>query len=157
MARSDALLRLHKSLLSRRSELLKRLGRELQDLGRTQSAAATGDSVDAAFDTGNEEVSSQLAELEARELTQIDRALSRLRQGTYGVCEGCGSKIPVLRLNALPFSTLCIACQREVENDSGWLDRQRNSMDWEKVADADAHHDDRREIDLSDLEMDISK
>jgi DnaK suppressor protein len=157
MARSEALLRLHKSLLARRGELLKRLGRELQDLGRTQSSAATGDSVDAAFDTGNEEVSSQLAELEARELSQIDRALARLRQGTYGVCEGCGVKIPVLRLNALPFSTLCIVCQREVENDSSWLDRKRNAVDWEKVADADSHHDDRREVDLSDLEMDISK
>jgi DnaK suppressor protein len=156
MARSDALLRLHKSLLARRSELLKRLDRELRDLGRTQSAAASGDSVDAAFDTGNEEVSSQLAELEARELTQIDRALARLRQGTYGLCEGCGAKIPVLRLNALPFSTLCIVCQREVENDSGWLDRQRNATDWEKVSDSDSH-DDHREVDLSDLEMDISK
>src|SRR5215831_19499046 len=115
MARRDALLRLHKSLMGRRAELRKRLGGELNDLRNFKASDSTGDSADLAFDTGSEEVSSQLAELEARELAQVERALARLKQGTYGVCEGCQKKIPVARLNALPFSTTCVQCQREME------------------------------------------
>ena len=57
---------------------------------------------DAAFDSGSDEVSSQLAELEARELAQIERAVARLKQGNFGVCEGCQKKIAIARLNALP-------------------------------------------------------
>src|SRR5262245_8878821 len=119
MARRDALLRLHKSLTARRDELRKRLGGELQDL-RNYKSGDTGDSADLAFDSGSEEVASQLAELEARELSQIERALTKLKQGAYGVCEGCQKKIPVARLNALPFSTTCIECQREMELYGDW-------------------------------------
>src|SRR5919197_2621261 len=120
MARRDALLRLNKTLTARRNELRKRLGAELAALGAQQLKAATGDAADAAFDHTGEELSSQLAELEARELNQIERALLRLKQGTYGVCEGCQKKIPVARLNALPFSTTCIECQREMELYGTW-------------------------------------
>ena len=119
MARRDALLRLHKSLIAQRDELRKRLGGELRDL-RSYKSLDSGDAADLAFDSGNEEVSSQLADLESRQLYQIERSLARLKQGTYGICEGCGKKIPVARLNALPFSTTCINCQREMETNGSW-------------------------------------
>src|SRR5437762_1273502 len=131
MARSDALLRLHKSLMARRAELRKRLGMELESMGHAKGSATSGDSADAAFDTGSEEIASQLLELEGKELLQIERALKRLRQGTYGVCEACSTKIPVVRLNALPYSTLCIKCQREAELDSNWL-ADRQAVHWDK-------------------------
>src|SRR5439155_25334401 len=105
MSRNTALFRLHKSLITRRTELRKRLGMELEDLHR-KVTSATGDSADAAFDSSGEEIASQLAELEAKELAQVERALRRLKQGTYGKCESCAAKIPVVRLNALPYSTL---------------------------------------------------
>ena len=38
-----------------------------------------------------------------------------MRDGQYGVCEGCSCSIPMARLNALPYATLCINCQRESE------------------------------------------
>lgn len=154
MARRDALLRLHKALMGRRSELRKRLGWELEDLRKYCKGAETGDAADAAFDAGSEEIASQLAELEARELSQIERALARMKQGTYGVCESCQGKIPVARLNALPYSTTCIKCQREMEGYGGWSGT-RTGADWEKVSDVEVRED--RDIDLSDLEMDFSK
>src|SRR6266508_2767709 len=118
MARRDALLRLHKTLLGRRSALRKALAGELADLRNFKTDS--GDSVDVAFDTGNEEIATQLAELEARELSQIERALTRMKLGGYGVCEACEKKIPVARLNALPYSSMCIECQREMEINPGW-------------------------------------
>jgi DnaK suppressor protein len=155
MARSDALLRLHKSLMARRDELRKRLGGELKDLRNYKGSDPTGDSADLAFDTGSEEVASQLAELEARELNQVERALARLKQGTYGGCEGCQRKIPVARLNALPFITTCIQCQREMETYGGWGGRG-GSASWDKVSEADAPFEEQKEVDLSDIEMDLS-
>jgi DnaK suppressor protein len=151
MARREALMRITKTLVARRTELRKRLGGELDDLG-VRTAVASGDVADAAFDQANEEMSSQLAMVEARELAQIEHALVRIKQGKYGVCAGCALKIPVLRLDALPYSTLCIKCQREAENDSTWLE-SRVQADWEKVR--DDHGD--REVSISDLEIDMSK
>ena len=49
----------------------------------------------------------------------MERALRRLKTGTYGKCEACSTKIPVARLNALPYSTVCIKCQREIESEGG--------------------------------------
>lgn len=154
MARRDALLRLHKSLLSRRSSIRKKLADELEGLRNLKGGDASGDSADVAFEAGTEEMASQLAELDARELHQIDRALLRLKQGTYGVCEGCGCKIPVGRLNALPYTTLCIACQREMEKYPDWASN-RSVGNWEKVYDA-APLEDQREVDISEIEIDLS-
>lgn len=155
MARRDALLRLHKLLLERRSNLRKKLARELADLRDFKSSSSGGDVADVAFESGSDEMASQLAELDARELSQIERALARLKQGTYGLCEICQNKIPIARLNALLYTTLCIKCQREVEKYPDWEDRQAHG-NWEKVYDSEAPLEERREINLNDLEMDVS-
>ena len=153
MARKDALLRLQKTLVDRRSELLRRLGGEIKDL--VHQSWKSGDSADMAFDSGSEEVSSQLAELDSRELTQVDRALERLRRGSYGACEHCQKKIPIARLNALPFSTTCIQCQRDMETSGHWSGR--GAGDWGRVSDAEARMSEPRDVDVSRLEMDYSK
>ena len=52
----------------------------------------------------------------ARDLmVQVEAALQRLDEGTYGTCARCGREIAVERLEALPYATLCITCQSEVE------------------------------------------
>src|SRR3954467_8589049 len=135
MARRDALLRLNKTLTARRNELRKRLDSDLAELGSQKlTSAASGDAADAAFDHTGEELSSQLAELEARELNQIERALLRLKQGTYGLCEACSTKIHSRRLNVLPYSTLCIKCQREAESAPSLLADRRNA-NWDAACD----------------------
>lgn len=154
MARQDALLRLHKTLLARRTELRKRLGVDLEDLAHIKHSSASGDAADAAFDASGEEIASTLAELESKELAQIERALRRLKAGSYGKCEVCSLTIPVARLNALPYSTLCVKCQREMEAEGGWL-RGRSAEDWGRLS--DSHSMDERDVRLSDLEIDMSK
>ena len=154
MARREALLRLHKVLLGRRADLHGKLAGELDNLRNFKNLDGTGDSADAAFDSGSEEMASQLAELDSKELDQIERAIGRLKQGTYGLCEVCEGKIPVGRLNVLPYSTLCINCQKEMERDPTWgQDRMVNN--WEKVYDAETPLEDQREVDLSDIELDV--
>ena len=153
MARREALLRLHKTLASRRDELRRRLGGEMKNL-RNSNADPSGDAADLAFDSGNEEVASQLAELESRELRQIERAMAKLKRGTYGQCEACQKKIPVMRLNALPYSTMCIECQREAEVYGG--EGGRGGAAWDKVSDADVPLEEQKDVDISSIEMDLS-
>jgi DnaK suppressor protein len=47
-----------------------------------------------------------------KKLHDIDEALDRLEQGTYGICTECGNKIQLGRLDVVPTATLCIECQR---------------------------------------------
>ncbi|SLM47334.1 protein of unknown function [Nitrospira japonica] len=59
----------------------------------------------------------QIALLEARtrQRIQLDEALRRLDEGTYGVCEDCEEPISAGRLRALPFARRCVACQEQFE------------------------------------------
>ncbi len=155
MARRDSLLRLHQDLTARRSELYRRLGIELRDLGKANGSSQSGDTADAAFDSSGEELSSRLAELEVRELRMIERALAKLKSGTYGSCELCKAKIPVARLDALPYSTMCIRCQREVEHSSDW-EFNHATGNWNNVAEGDGYDESRR-FDIGDLEVELSK
>ena len=116
MARKDALLRLHSRLITRRDALRKALSGDLDSLREYKSTFDVGDSVDAAVDTANDEISSQLAELESRELEQIEYALERLLQGDYGRCEVCAGRSP--RRGSMPFRTprrVSIASERANE------------------------------------------
>jgi DnaK suppressor protein len=60
--------------------------------------------------SGHESEQALIRMLESR-LADIDRALERIDDGSYGVCAGCSNEIPPRRLDALPFATLCVSCQ----------------------------------------------
>lgn len=57
-----------------------------------------------------------LREDQARLLTAIDSALTRIEDGTFGRCNVCGREIPAERLQAIPYATSCIGCQRDQED-----------------------------------------
>jgi DnaK suppressor protein len=48
-------------------------------------------------------------------LDQVEHALARVEEGTYGTCENCGRPIPKSRLDAMPEATLCINCKNQAE------------------------------------------
>ncbi len=50
-----------------------------------------------------------------RLLTQVQAALARCEEGTYGLCERCGKEIDPARLQALPYVALCMNCQQHLE------------------------------------------
>ena len=70
---------------------------------------------DTATDTYDRELDYTLEENSEHLLGEIDAALQRIENGTYGTCTNCGSQIPEERLEALPWATLCIGCQRDRE------------------------------------------
>ncbi len=54
-----------------------------------------------------------LARRSEERLLDVDRALERVADGTYGYCTACGSKIPLRRLRALPFTPFCVRCSND--------------------------------------------
>ncbi len=118
MARKDSILKLHSLLINRRDALRQALAGDLSLL-RALPEQTGGDVVDAALDAAQDEISSKLAEVESRELVLIDQAIERIREDNYGQCEVCNNKIPLARLNALPYAMTCIDCQRAVETSGG--------------------------------------
>ena len=158
MARKDALLRLHARLVTRRDALRKALKGDLEGYREFAALNVVGDNVDAAVDTANDEISSQLVEIESRELGQIEHALQRIVQGVYGRCEYCSGKINEARLNALPYTNSCIDCQRENERHGQAYGSAGDDHRWAKIY--DKTHDDSdgdSHINLSDFEMDLSE
>ena len=114
MARKDAMTNLREVLIVRRDALRRALAGDLSLLKELREQTS-GDVVDFALDSAQDEISSQLAEVESRELANIESALEKMRDGSYGRCDGCATNIPVIRLQALPYATYCIQCQQELE------------------------------------------
>src|SRR6476620_3710953 len=116
--RKDSMNEMRERLVTRRNAWRKALAGDLSLLKQLREQAG-GDVVDAALDAAQDEISSQLAEVESRELANIERALVRIKAGNYGECEICNERIPLARLNALPYATSCIECQRAAETGNG--------------------------------------
>lgn len=130
MARKDSILKLQSLLVLRRDAMRQALAGDLSLL-KSLPEQTGGDVVDAALDAAQDEISSQLAEVESRELAQIEIALERIREGNYGVCDICSGKIPLARLNALPYAMTCIECQRASESGTASA-----PSDWDRVLDS---------------------
>ncbi len=77
--------------------------------------AAKGDEADLAAMQQAKEQSMWLANDQKRRLAQNDRALARLDEGKYGICDNCGQSIAPERMEAIPDAMLCIACQAKLE------------------------------------------
>ena len=149
MARKDEILRMRDVLVVRRDALRRALAGDLSLLSDLQQQQGSGDVIDAALDSAQGEINSQLAEVESRELGSIEKALEQMRDGTYGLCEHCNKKIPLTRLKALPYATTCIECQRLAEE--GRLEGAGDA-DWSRVLDSGSDKD----VTISDIEMDVS-
>ena len=70
---------------------------------------------DMSADTYERELVMDLASTEQEVLYQIDEALKRFDEGAYGVCQQCSKAIALSRLRAVPYTSLCIGCQRAKE------------------------------------------
>lgn len=104
-----------------RSQLLA-LGREVagevtthRDEGFALGTDGIQDPGDEAANTYTRQLLLGLSERERDVLRQIDGALDRLDDGTYGVCEACGEEIGEARLSVLPYATLCVECKSNQE------------------------------------------
>ena len=70
---------------------------------------------DVASDTYDREFSLGLASNERQSLYELDDALKKMEEGTFGICEECKSLITKTRLKVVPFARFCVKCQEKKE------------------------------------------
>ena len=98
----------------RRKELLAEAERTVG--GMTTNKESFPDPTDRASLEANRNAMLRIRDRELKLLTQIDEALERIEDGSYGLCGECGGPIGVDRLKARPVTTLCIECKSEQED-----------------------------------------
>jgi len=103
-------------LLKKREDLVREIARRSK--ASTESGAQDiGDILDSVSEERTRELDMILTDREKRKLAQIDDAIERIEDNTYGLCEDCGVKIPKPRLKVLPFAKYCIECQEKTERE----------------------------------------
>ncbi|MEE2639304.1 MAG: TraR/DksA family transcriptional regulator [Planctomycetota bacterium] len=75
---------------------------------------------DLGSDTFEQDNTLRLMDNEEVVLEQIEQALERIEEGSYGTCVECGSRIPKMRLNVIPYTPLCVKCANSLESDDPW-------------------------------------
>jgi len=114
--RPEEIRSLRRLLLARKAELMDSY-LNLEDEARAKGkeagelSAVPFHPADLGTDSFEQTLSLALLENESMALREIDLALERMDEGTYGACEDCGNPIGKARLRALPQATLCRACK----------------------------------------------
>jgi len=120
-------------LLTKREQLLHGIRRELAD-HRARAANTPADEADKATDAYDESLSFEIATASDEELEEIEEALEKIADGTYGQCELCGCTIAPSRLKILPYATACKACRDAKERAKN---RGDGIVSWGLVSDSD--------------------
>jgi RNA polymerase-binding transcription factor len=123
--RKTFLKKARETLLDMRGQLVRNVQHDLQE-GREASKDEGMDTYDVASDARDREISLILTDRDRDKLQAIDDALARVEGGSYGVCDGCESDIAEARLEALPFTRLCINCQAEREKEAKSMKREED-------------------------------
>lgn len=112
--REKKILKIKKDLLAQREALLKEAEEALSNLPGEGNFPDMGDQATAETDRN---FMLRLRDRERLLLKKIDEAIERIDNSTYGVCETCGNKIDIKRLEARPVTTLCIECKTIQEKE----------------------------------------
>ena len=105
---------LRSRLLDQRREMYDLYNQDIR-AGQESADDGTEDIVDRANNHYNRELMFSLSDTERQRLLQIEDALRRMDEGSYGRCANCGGPINPLRLDAVPWTRFCIDCQELVE------------------------------------------
>ncbi|MCM8801474.1 MAG: TraR/DksA family transcriptional regulator [Candidatus Omnitrophica bacterium] len=116
------LLEFKKIILKKKEEILDHIRHISENNLRKSQKELSGDisgytyhMADVATDTYDREFSLGLASNEREILYELDEALRKIEEGTFGICESCKSVITKIRLKAVPYARFCVKCQRDKE------------------------------------------
>ena len=117
----DQIKQFRQLLITERAKLAEEIRAIAQDASKSPREASgdlsayTLHMADMAADTYDRELSMNIVSSEQELLYQIDDALKRLDDGSFGLCQQCNESITMSRLKAVPYASLCIKCQRAKE------------------------------------------
>jgi DnaK suppressor protein len=134
--RKAFLKKMREKLLEMRAQLLRNTQSDLQE-GREQTKDEGMDTYDIASDARDREISLILNDRDRDKALAIDDALARIDESTYGVCDSCESDIAEARLEALPFTRLCVSCQAEREKEAKSMKRPDEDRSYRRLGASD--------------------
>lgn len=103
-------------LLKMREDLVRGIARRSKSTA-VNAVSDIGDILDSVSEERTRELDMILTDREKQKLKQIDDALDRIEENTYGLCEECGVKIPRARLKVVPFAKYCVECKEVIERE----------------------------------------
>jgi RNA polymerase-binding protein DksA len=107
--------KMEESLSEQKAQIISTLVASNEDFREIVEGMDPKDMADIASDDIDRKMIEVLGSQELKRLKSIDSALTRIKQGKYGVCVKCGKFIPAARLEALPYALMCIECKTEEE------------------------------------------
>jgi DnaK suppressor protein len=147
MSNRNAEERIEQALSALERRLRQELGERLGDVATTSSDRPT-ELMDRAAEGERDYMSALSAQAGSATLEEVEMALHKLHEGTYGVCDHCGENISKRRLKARPFAVLCLDC-KEIQERGGYIEttpRSRGKVDVD-LADDDRHTRNERSLD----------
>ena len=111
----DFTKKMEQSLLVLKSEIIDNLIVNNKDFKEIVEGMDPKDFADIASDDIDRKMIEAIGSQELRRLRLIDSALTRIKQGKYGYCIKCSTRIPSDRLEAIPYALMCIECKAEDE------------------------------------------
>jgi len=104
-------------LLEMKRQILREISEDLRH-GREGAKDDGMDTYDLASEERDREINFILSDREREKLQSVEEALERIDEGSYGICDSCESEIAAGRLEAMPFTRLCVSCQAEREKEA---------------------------------------
>ncbi len=105
------------NLLEIKQQIIREINQDLKH-GREGPKDDGMDTYDLASEERDREISFILSDREREKLQCVEEALGRIEDGSYGICESCEAEISAGRLQAMPFTRLCVNCQAEHEKEA---------------------------------------
>jgi RNA polymerase-binding protein DksA len=106
---------MEKSLNGLKAEIVANLVASSEDFKEIVEGMDPKDLADVASDDIDRKMIEAIGSQELKRLKLIDSALTRIKQGKYGLCVKCGKRIPQDRLEAIPYALMCITCKNAEE------------------------------------------
>lgn len=126
----------HDKLVEMKRNVLREMDEDLK-LGREGGKEEGMDTYDLASEERDREINFILTDRDREKLQAIQDAIARINEGTYGMCESCEAEIAEGRLNALPFTRLCVTCQAEAEKEAKSAKRFDDDRTYRKLGATD--------------------
>ncbi len=115
-----------KTLIKMKKDIFKEIDAGIKKGSSKDSTEYRGDNYDIASSERDRELMYMLGDRERKKVREIDNALLKMKEGTYGICDECGEPISKKRLKIIPYSNLCINCQSKAEEE----ERKRMNEDY---------------------------
>jgi DnaK suppressor protein len=138
--RKAALKSARERLLTMKRQILREINEDLKH-GREGAKDDGMDTYDLASEERDREINFILTDREREKLQSVDEALERIEEGSYGICESCESEIAPARLEAMPFTRLCVSCQAEREREAKMARRFEEERTYRRLGSTDVEEE----------------